>query len=173
MGTIKTTNIEPIADNGTVTLGSSGDTFTLGSGVTQTIAINTPAFYSYQSSNQSITSGTTTKINFQTEILDSDNNFASSTFTPTTAGYYLITVGLKCFSGSAEYFLVLRRNGSNYHTLRNEVFTNYQLSGSAIVYANGSGDYFDVTFFQNSGSTRTTTATQLNTWFSGFRIIGV
>jgi len=45
MGTIKTTNIEPIADNGTVTLGSSGDTFTLGSGVTQTIAVNTPAFF--------------------------------------------------------------------------------------------------------------------------------
>ena len=34
MGTIKTTNIEPIADNGTVTLGSSGDTFTVPSGVT-------------------------------------------------------------------------------------------------------------------------------------------
>ena len=34
MGTIKTTNIEPIADNGTVTLGSSGDTFTIPSGVT-------------------------------------------------------------------------------------------------------------------------------------------
>lgn len=33
MGTIKTTNIEPIADNGTVTLGSSGDTFALASGV--------------------------------------------------------------------------------------------------------------------------------------------
>tara|TARA_R110002012_G_scaffold180222_1_gene346019 strand:+ start:139 stop:726 length:588 start_codon:yes stop_codon:yes gene_type:complete len=32
MGTIKTTNIEPIADNGTVTLGSSGDTFTMPSG---------------------------------------------------------------------------------------------------------------------------------------------
>jgi hypothetical protein len=34
MGTIKTTNIEPIANNGTVTLGSSGDTFTIPSGVT-------------------------------------------------------------------------------------------------------------------------------------------
>ncbi len=34
MGTIKTTNIEPIADNGTVTLGSSGDTIVTGSGVT-------------------------------------------------------------------------------------------------------------------------------------------
>ena len=33
MGTIKTTNIEPIADNGTVTLGSSGDTFTVPTGV--------------------------------------------------------------------------------------------------------------------------------------------
>ena len=34
MGTIKATNIEPIANNGTVTLGSSGDTFTVPSGVT-------------------------------------------------------------------------------------------------------------------------------------------
>jgi hypothetical protein len=34
MGTIKATNIEPIADNGTVTLGSSGDTLAVGSGVT-------------------------------------------------------------------------------------------------------------------------------------------
>jgi len=34
MGTVKVTNIEPIADNGTVTLGSSGDTINFGSGVT-------------------------------------------------------------------------------------------------------------------------------------------
>ena len=45
MGTIKTTNIEPIANNGTVTLGSSGDTFTVPSGVTVAGAMaNTPAF---------------------------------------------------------------------------------------------------------------------------------
>ena len=40
MGTIKATNIEPIADNGTVTLGSSGDTFTLGSGVIDQLSIS-------------------------------------------------------------------------------------------------------------------------------------
>jgi len=34
MGTVKVTNIEPIADNGTVTLGGSGDTIVTGSGVT-------------------------------------------------------------------------------------------------------------------------------------------
>jgi len=32
MGTVKVTNIEPIADNGTVTLGGSGDTIALASG---------------------------------------------------------------------------------------------------------------------------------------------
>jgi len=33
MGTVKVTNIEPIADNGTVTLGGSGDTIAQGTGV--------------------------------------------------------------------------------------------------------------------------------------------
>ena len=32
MGTVKVTNIEPIADNGTITFGSSGDTLALTSG---------------------------------------------------------------------------------------------------------------------------------------------
>ena len=36
MGTIKTTNIESISGSGTVTLGTSGETFALGSGVTVT-----------------------------------------------------------------------------------------------------------------------------------------
>ena len=53
MGTIKTTNIEPIADNGTVTLGSSGDTFTIPSGANSSFLVqhrqvlvegNTPNF---------------------------------------------------------------------------------------------------------------------------------
>ena len=34
MGTVKVTNLEPIADNGTLTVGSSGDTVTFPSGVT-------------------------------------------------------------------------------------------------------------------------------------------
>ena len=53
MGTIKTTNIEPIADNGTVTLGSSGDTFTLGSGVVQSNLMY-PAWFANLSADQSV-----------------------------------------------------------------------------------------------------------------------
>ena len=82
MGTIKTTNIEPIANNGTVTLGSSGDTFTVPSGVTVNMSSatqtgvggdNTPAFKAYLSSTQSISNTTATKIVFQTEIFDTDS----------------------------------------------------------------------------------------------------
>ncbi len=79
MGTIKTTNIEPIADNGTVTLGSSGDTFTLGSGVVQS-NLNNPAFVAYRSpSSQSIPSGTNTKAIFDAELFDTDSAYDTST----------------------------------------------------------------------------------------------
>ena len=63
MGTIKTTNIEPIADNGTVTLGSSGDTFTGPSGVHIAGGMaNTPAFEANLSSEQSASNDTYTKM---------------------------------------------------------------------------------------------------------------
>ena len=54
MGTIKTTNIEPIADNGTVTLGSSGDQFTLATGAKSSFLY--PAFEAYLSANFEISS---------------------------------------------------------------------------------------------------------------------
>ena len=80
MGTIKTTNIEPIADNGTVTLGSSGDTFTLGSGVVQSNMLY-PAFFAHANTGQSVSSSTWTKITLATEVLDTDSAFASDKFT--------------------------------------------------------------------------------------------
>ena len=115
MGTIKTTNIEPIADNGTVALGSSGDTFnipngskinvasggniTVASGATITNngtqtgfgGANTPAFHAKLSSTQSVSNDTEQKINVNTEDFDTDNCYDNSTnyrFTPTVAGKY-------------------------------------------------------------------------------------
>ena len=99
MGTIKTTNIEPIADNGTVTLGSSGDTFTIPSGVTMVNngtqtgfgGANTPSFLAYKNSDQgSISANTATKITYTTELYDTDNTFASSRFTPGVVGKYYV-----------------------------------------------------------------------------------
>ena len=90
MGTIKTTNIEPIADNGTVTLGSSGDTFTVPSGVTVNMSnatqtgvggAMTPAFHAYNNADQNISASTLTQVIFNTEIYDTDSAFASNQFT--------------------------------------------------------------------------------------------
>ena len=88
MGTIKTTNIEPIADNGTVTLGSSGDTFTVPSGVTVNMSsatqtgvggVNTPAFSARLGSNSSsISQNTTTKVVCGTEEFDTNSAYDTS-----------------------------------------------------------------------------------------------
>ena len=58
------------------------------------VAGNGPAFSAYQSSAQTLSSNTATKLTFTTEEFDTNNNFASSTFTPTVAGYYLVTAGM-------------------------------------------------------------------------------
>ena len=124
MGTIKTTNIEPIADNGTVTLGSSGDTFALGSGVTQTIAVNTPAFEAYRSgSAQTITDSTDTKIQFNSEIFDTAGAYDASTnyrFTVPSgqAGKYFVYSQVWMQAQSSTTFrdcqLNLKKNGTTY-----------------------------------------------------------
>ena len=103
MGTIKTTNIEPIANNGTVTLGSSGDTFTLGSGVTQTIAVNTPSFFATNlGTNQTgVSDNTYTKVTLGVEVFDVGSCFASSRFTVPSgeAGKYFLYGSVRCQVG--------------------------------------------------------------------------
>ena len=95
MGTIKTTNIEPIADNGTVTLGSSGDTFTLGSGVVQS-NLNYPAFFAFKDSSSNVTDSAFTTAVCNVETLDTDNGYNTSTgkYTVPTAGKYSVSFGV-------------------------------------------------------------------------------
>ena len=133
MGTIKTTNIEPIADNGTVTLGSSGDTFTVPSGVTVNMSsatqtgvggVNTPAFEAYRSgSAQTITDSTDTKIQFNSEIFDTAGAYDASTnyrFTVPSgqAGKYFVYSQVWMQAQSSTTFrdcqLNLKKNGTTY-----------------------------------------------------------
>tara|TARA_R110002020_G_scaffold473995_1_gene704207 strand:- start:31 stop:570 length:540 start_codon:yes stop_codon:yes gene_type:complete len=178
MGTIKTTNIEPIADNGTVTLGSSGDTFTVPSGVTVAGAMaNTPAFRVYLNSNQTISQSTTTKINFDAEDYDTDNAFASNKFTPQVAGKYFFTstIRLSSMSTTANWQIYLYKNGAIYSRFANDVGAqaNPQISISDTIILNGSTDYVEIyTYQDNSNSSRDTFEGTNNIYFSGHRIIG-
>ena len=86
-GTLKVSNIQTSSGSGTITLGQSGETIALGSGASQTLAANTPAFSVYASSGvSSISSGTATLVPFNTENYDTDSAFDN------TSGNYKFTV---------------------------------------------------------------------------------
>lgn len=103
-----------------------------------------PTFKAYKSTNQTVTKNTFTKITFDTENWDTAGNFASSTFTPTTAGYYQLNVETE-ISGSGTLnnsFITIYKNGSRAGDLYGgDIRVN---SGSDLFYANGSTDYFEV-----------------------------
>ena len=83
----------------TITIGASGDTTniigTLQNDGAAVGGANTPAFRAFLNSNKTMSDATTTKVDtFGSEDFDTDNNFASNRFTPTTAGKYFVFVQL-------------------------------------------------------------------------------
>ena len=127
---------------------------------------NMPAFSAYQSSAQSVSQNTDTLIQFQTETFDTNNNFASNTFTPTVAGYYQISSSVRL--GSAGNFrMQLFKNGVKY-AIGTDVSTSC-VSGtiSCLVYLNGSTDYVNIYINQNAGNPTTLSAAATDTWFTG------
>ena len=150
MGTIKTTNIEPIADNGTVTLGSSGDTFTLGSGVVQSNLMN-PAFHATLSSNQSLTNNTGTIAIFNAETFDTDSAYDTSTgkFQPQVSGKYFIYASAYLEMGASSnlnrVLSYVQKNGTNvlfnYNDARANPTRAFSLNPSGVIELNGSSDY--------------------------------
>jgi hypothetical protein len=132
-----------------------------------------PAFSAYASSNTTLTNATFVKVGFQTEEYDTNNNFASSRFTPTVAGYYLLQTGVN-FTGSstAEAEIGLYKNGSALKYGMDIITTGgsvlYNIQGNWLVYANGSTDYFEVYVYQNSS--RDVSANQTQTYFTGVMV---
>jgi hypothetical protein len=114
---------------------------------TGTVMVNGPAFFAYKNSgNQSITSATATKATFDTELFDTNSNFASSRFTPTVAGYYQINANVSTStSGSVSRVIVtLYKNGAEYTYFQDLLITSYRYGGSTLVYLNGTTDYVEV-----------------------------
>jgi hypothetical protein len=109
---------------------------------------NMPAFSAYASSSQSISSATPTKVTLGTEIFDTNNNFASSTFTPTVAGYYQIN-GLVRGTGTTHtaIYAAIYKNGSAYRRgvqIGTSFVGGCQVSVTDIVYCNGTTDYLEL-----------------------------
>ena len=178
MGTIKTTNIEPIADNGTVTLGSSGDTFTVPSGVTVAGSMaNTPAFFVTASSSQSIGNVSATKVTLDSETYDTDSAFASNKFTVPSgkAGLYAFNwnIRLQSVADGATFITSLFKNGIEVETTRNRdqlgAATDFFHNG-AVTLSLAAGDYIEFYIITSGGAT---TTNQSYVYLSGYKLIGV
>jgi hypothetical protein len=175
----------------TITIGASGDTITVPTGASLTVpnggltGQNYPAFMAYLSSAQSISDATFTKIQFDTEVLDTDNCYDNSTnyrFTPTTAGKYLVN----CYTASStgtntdilRHYQAIYKNGSqvqlqNLDTRDGGGFRVLSISSSYIISMNGSSDYIEIFAYADSNSGTNASITGGSTehsFFSAFRI---
>ena len=106
-----------------------------------------PAFSAYANAVQSVTSGALTKVTFGAEDFDTANCFASSTFTPTVAGYYQLNAVVR-FNGTSSnsYEAIFYKNGAGYAYVFAFNGTGGTLlgSGSVVMYLNGSTDYVEI-----------------------------
>ena len=146
---------------------------------------NTPAFRAFLNSNKTMSDATTTKVDtFGTEDFDTDNNFASNRFTPTTAGKYFVFLQL-AFTNTTDADVMyyaesyIYKNGSQLvkNTLdpKNSNPTNQALLYNAtVVDMNGSSDYLEA--YANSGVASGAPLVGNGTnqsYFGAYKLIGV
>ena len=147
--------------SGTITIGASGETISVPSGVSMSVPSgglsgqNYPAFEAYASSDQTgLGDAVWTKLTIDSELFDTDSNFASSRFTPTTAGKYFVYLMLGMNSETlykANVFNVsIYKNGSAYRTTNttvnagaSDIMNEHNATVSAIIDFNGSSDYVE------------------------------
>jgi hypothetical protein len=130
---------------------------------------NMPTFRAYSSAIQNLSAATATKILYQQEEWDTNNNFASSRFTPTVAGYYFISAGTRTGNaGGTEFVSLITKNGTTYAHGSNNSATGINLSVvSTLVYMNGSTDYLEINVYPGPNACATQDGSAY-VYFTGF-----
>jgi hypothetical protein len=144
----------------------SGTVITTGS----TFAGTGPAFSAYAGTGTTVATSTFTKVLFDTEEFDTNNNYASSRFTPTVAGYYQISAGFNSTSGTTgtNNVIGIYKNGT-WNKIGSTAVGSTYFTISNLVYLNGSTDYVEIYLFQNSG-TNFVTGTNITSNFAGVMV---
>ena len=165
-------------NSNTITIGASGDTTnivgTLQNNGAAVGGTNTPAFIAYNSANQSIANTTYTTYQYNTEILDTDNGFNTSTYTytvPSAGRYNIGAAAKKLSSGSTDRLIIrLEKSGSNifygesYSKDYASVMFNTVLNLSA-------SDALKISIYQNTGGSVDMEGGSDTNVFYGYKII--
>ena len=115
-----------------------------------------PAFSAYADGTQTISTTTFTKVLFPTEEFDTNNNFASSRFTPTVAGYYQVNSEILASSTVtvSRAFIQIYKNGSLFKNGNDiGVSASQRTTVSCLIYCNGSSDYIETYCYVNGSGT--------------------
>jgi len=172
-------------DNAIITSDGAGS-FTASSGLASSVQSvggiqMTPAFEAYLSSSSgTVSNNVQTKVQFDTEIYDSDNKYDNSTnyrFTPTIAGKYFIYAQVYMHMGASNMnvaIIHIYKNGSSYMTRRLFQPSNpaqaQGLNISATMDLNIT-DYVEI-YGQSQGADSNFIVNDKNNHFGAYRIIG-
>ena len=183
MSKLEANQVDP-ATGTTLTLGTSGDTISIPSGVTIANSgtatgfggDNTPSFFAYQGSGQVIPNATNTTVTLDTELYDTDNAFSSNTFTVPSGegGKYFFTIGLRKDNFSATRFNIYLEDGSGTGLLNveNAGGGSYDTVNGTVILNLSAGDTLQMKVYQNSGGSNNSLSGKQNTFFGGFKILG-
>ena len=182
MSKLETNQVDPSTGT-TLTLGTSGDTIAIPSGVTIANSgtatgfggANTPAFMVKLSAEQTIPNTTWTKITFDSEVYDTDNKFASNKFTPTVAGKYnfMLQVCIDDLGDQKMMQLQIYKNGSAQVTSLTRLYgpiTEKQTSWCNWSDTSDDNDYYEAYIYHDIGSTKPLRV-DLSTIWMGYKII--
>ena len=167
-----TTTLNATTSNGlVVTPDNSGNI------VLQYNGVAAPAFSAYQSTTQSVATGTFTKVQLQTEEFDTANYFDSTTnyrFTPLVGGYYQVSGNMGWSFTSGQSVVSIYKNGSRF---KDGSFNTGGTDGtqsvvSALIYLNGSTDYIEMYCYQNTGTSKNTGTGATSTFFQACLLRG-
>ena len=190
-----------IPDSGNIGSASDTDAMAISSGgvvnFTQTPTlsdkslVNTPAFLAKMSANQDITSATDTKMQFDTEVYDTDSKYDHSTnyrFTPTVAGTYFFYSQVHGMSNNnsevGDIIFSLKKNGTHIYLARNnfqnnrpnQISTNLQVTDVA-----NTTDYYEIFMYFSDHSGNPTMDAQIGgafnngvaSFFGGYKLAGI
>lgn len=179
-------NVGTVSD-GTITTAKLDSSLDFSS-KTITLASNmkmTPAFEATASTDQSGTHATFTKVNFNTEVFDTDGNYDNSTnyrFTPTTAGKYYIYANVRVGSTTPNVAdaaqVAIYKNGSAYKVTEisppNATNINLvNLGVFSVIEFNGSSDYVEVFYYVDNSAAedQKVFANATHTVFGGYKLL--
>jgi hypothetical protein len=129
-------------------------------------------FFATMSGNQAITTGVTTKIQFNTVQVNTGNNYDAVTnfrYTAPRAGNYQINLFISIqASTSNNYSIIIFKNGSSYITTVDNGTKNTTYLCIPSVVPLAANDYLEAFVFQDSGSNKSVLSA--NSGFSAFLI---